>query len=81
MTNPSKTPSGQPLPGQWGQQQKQGVAKQQQQSGQLPATKQQSGSHVDENSGKQQDGKPQGGTGKPQTSPLEPENQGGIGGP
>jgi hypothetical protein len=55
MSKPGENPSGQPVGGQWAQQQKKGMEKQQQ-SGGRPKTRQQGGQDVGEGSGQQQAG-------------------------
>ena len=77
-------PSGQPVGGAWAQQQKEGLKKQEQ------AKKESTAPSADPNKsrGELTEGRPEpdadqreGGAGKPQASSLEPEKQGGIGGP
>lgn len=93
----SGAPGGSALPGAWGQQQKAGLEKQARQAkenaqGNRQADQQQS--QGDDRTPDKQIGqvayagdtanpgnKQQGGAGEPQATPLEPEKQGGIGGP
>ena len=99
-------PSGAPVPGSWGQQQKQGLEKQDKNALENQARRGSEGGAETDDLEMQKDqapiqpsategedrtpdktigqiahaGKP-GGAGEPETTPLEPEKQGGIGGP
>jgi hypothetical protein len=88
MSKPSDQPSGQPIGGQWARQQKQGMAKQETTKQDQAANPQDTHRQLsDEEQRKLEqdsdDDSPRnaGGAGNPQASPLEPEKQGGIGGP
>jgi hypothetical protein len=84
MSKPSDNPSGQPIGGQWAQQQKRGLANQEANA---------SGTHRQLSDVEQKQleeeliretedaSEASGGAGDPQASRLEPEKQGGIGGP
>ena len=71
--------------GQWAQQQKEGLKRQEKGAKENEARRVVEGGEADRQSQQQQGeklpGKQQGGAGEPQTSKLEPEKQGGIGGP
>jgi hypothetical protein len=91
MSKPSDQPSGQPIGGQWAQQQKQGIAKQDPASNAQGTRSQLSEEEqrkleedvAQESAQQSDDDTPSdaGGAGNPQASRLEPEKQGGIGGP
>jgi hypothetical protein len=94
MSKPSNHPSGQPIGGQWAQQQKQGMSKQDQASNATGTHHQLSDEEqrkleqdvaqesAQESAQPPADTRPDaGGAGNPQASRLEPEKQGGIGGP
>jgi hypothetical protein len=84
MSKPSDNPSGQPIGGQWAQQQKRGLAKQEATAPgshrQLSDTEQK---ELEEQLARDAENTSEtpGGAGDPQASRLEPEKQGGIGGP
>jgi hypothetical protein len=90
MSKPDEHPSGQPISGQWAEQQKQGMAKQEKASNAQGTHRQ----LTDEEQRKLEQDVAQettqqsadtpgdaGGAGNPRASRLEPEKQGGIGGP
>ncbi len=90
MSKPGEHPSGRPIGGQWAQQQKQGMARQEQASGTQGAhgrltddEQRKLEQDVAQETAQQSADTPSdaGGAGNPQASPLEPEKQGGIGGP